>query len=80
LGRIKNMDIITIPKPNPNAKIQMLCVPFAGGGARAFMNWYKHLPDIELCLVSYPGREHRIKEPPIQDVTVLLDKLTEECQ
>lgn len=74
------MSIIIVPKPNPDAKLQMICVPFAGGGARAFLNWHKHLPDIEMCLVSYPGREDRIKEAPIQDVTTLLDILVEDCK
>lgn len=74
------MSIITIPKPNLDAKLQLLCIPFAGGGTRTFLNWYKHLPDIELCLIAYPGREHRITENPITDIDVLIDVLLSECK
>jgi surfactin synthase thioesterase subunit len=35
------MSIITIPKPNPDAKLQLFCIPFAGGGTKTFFNWYK---------------------------------------
>jgi medium-chain acyl-[acyl-carrier-protein] hydrolase len=74
------MSIITIPKPNPNAKLQLLCLPFAGGGARSFLSWYKYLPDMELCPVAYPGREHRIKERPITEIDALLEELLSECR
>jgi medium-chain acyl-[acyl-carrier-protein] hydrolase len=74
------MNIITIPNPNPSAKLQLLCFPFAGGGARTFLNWHKHLPEIELCLIAYPGREHRITEMPITNVDALLEALIDECK
>jgi surfactin synthase thioesterase subunit len=74
------MSIITIPKPNPDAKLQLFCIPFAGGGTKTFFNWYKHLPDIELCLIAYPGREYRITELPITDIDVLLNTLLDECK
>lgn len=74
------MSIITIPKPNPGAKLQLFCIPFAGGGTKTFFNWYKHLPDIELCLIAYPGREYRITELPITDIDVLLNTLLDECK
>lgn len=74
------MSIIVIPKPNPQAKLQLLCVPFAGGGSRTFFNWYKHFPNMELCLIAYPGRENRVSEAPITDVDLLLETLFKECQ
>jgi len=74
------MSIITIPKPNPNAKMQLLCLPFAGGGSRFFFNWHKELPNFEICLVSYPGREHRMAETAITDVDILIDVLFEACR
>jgi medium-chain acyl-[acyl-carrier-protein] hydrolase len=74
------MNLITIPNPNPSAKVQLFCFPFAGGGARTFLHWYKHLPSIELCLIAYPGREHRFKEKAITDIDLLLGLLMEECK
>jgi len=74
------MSIIITPKPNSRAKLQLFCIPFAGGGTRTFLNWHQYLPDMELCLVSYPGRENRNTESPISNIDLLLEKLLQDCK
>lgn len=71
--------IIYIPKPNPNAKIQLFCIPYAGGSTRAFYNWL-HLSEIEFCLIAYPGREYRVSEEPILDIDIMLQTIFDECK
>lgn len=53
------------PKPNPGARLQLFCVPFAGRGASVFREWPDALGDmVELSAIQLPGRESRLREPP----------------
>ncbi len=72
--------IIYIPKPNPNAKVQLFCIPYAGGSVSAFYNWSSNLPDIELGLIAYPGRYHRTNEKPIFDIELMLQTIFNDCK
>jgi surfactin synthase thioesterase subunit len=57
-----------------------LCFPHAGGGAALYRRWPALLPgelDLSLYAVQPPGRENRIGEPAIRDLTVLVDALVE---
>lgn len=72
--------IIYIPKLNPKAKIQLLCIPYAGGSTRDFYDWLPHLPNIELGLIAYPGRGHRVSEKPILDIDIMLQTIFDECK
>ncbi len=66
------------PKPNPNARIKIFCLPFAGGSSVSYRNWIKYLPeDIELCPVEIPGRGIRMNETLISDLSVLVKKIAE---
>jgi len=59
-----NKGWIVKPKPNPEAKIKLICLPFAGGGSISFRKWALVLPaPIELITVEIPGRGARITEP-----------------
>ncbi len=72
---------IVRPLPRPDARIRLICFPYAGGGASAFKDWIEILPDdIELCIVQLPGREERLREPVLTDMTVLVDALCDELQ
>ncbi len=60
---------ITIPQPNPRAKMRLFCFTFAGGGTAFFTNWVQSLPlTIELCPIRLPGRESRLREKPYTSI------------
>ncbi|WP_299941384.1 alpha/beta fold hydrolase [uncultured Microbulbifer sp.] len=67
---------LNIPHPKPNAAIQLLCLPHAGGTAALYRPWVKLLPDsIELVLVCLPGREQRCNEVMPADMRSLITLL-----
>lgn len=66
-------------RPNPNARLRLLCFAHAGGGASSFARWGLELPgDIEVCAIQLPGHEERFREPPIMRLTDLLPLLLEQ--
>src|SRR5947209_7541481 len=51
-------------RPNPAARVRLLCLPFAGGGASSYRIWPNYLPlTVEVCAAQPPGRETRFREP-----------------
>ncbi|WP_405743472.1 alpha/beta fold hydrolase [Streptomyces sp. NBC_01525] len=53
------------PLPRPGARLRLVCLPCAGGGAAAFRTWPAALPDdVEVVAVRLPGRENRTAQPP----------------
>ena len=67
------------PQPRPEAKLQLFCFPYAGGSASAFKLWADALTeDIELCVIQMPGREERLGEKLITDMSILVDTLAKE--
>jgi acyl transferase domain-containing protein/surfactin synthase thioesterase subunit len=57
---------LVFPKPNPAARVRLVCFPYAGAGAPVFQPWASHLdPAIELVAVEAPGRAGRVEEPPV---------------
>jgi surfactin synthase thioesterase subunit len=64
--------------PRPDADIQLVCFPHAGGAASFYRNWPALLPArIELVAVQYPGREDRFGEPFVTDLHRLADQLAD---
>jgi acyl transferase domain-containing protein/surfactin synthase thioesterase subunit/acyl carrier protein len=64
---------VVIPKPNPAARVRLVCFPFAGGGAATFRPWADSLhPSIELVGIEPPGRATRIREPPVRSMSEFL--------
>lgn len=60
----------------PTAKIRLFCFPYAGGGAAIFRNWSKQLPpEVEVCPVQLPGREHRLREAAFSQIAPLIDSV-----
>jgi pyochelin biosynthetic protein PchC len=58
---------------------RLVCFPHAGGTVRAFAGWPARLPTgVELVAVQYPGRQDRIREPCIEDMAELADRLVVE--
>ena len=59
-----------------NARLRLFCFPFAGGGTAAYRHWINHFPcEIEICPVQLPGRECRLAEAPVRNLTTLVQSL-----
>ncbi|MFF4044991.1 thioesterase II family protein [Streptomyces sp. NPDC001816] len=64
-------------RPRPEARVRLVCFPHAGGAASAFRTWTELLPPtVELVAVQYPGRQDRFHEPALEDMDVLVDRLS----
>ena len=67
-------------RSNPAARVRLVCLPFAGGGASAFRAWSERLPlTVNVCAVQPPGRETRFREPPYPAVQPLVDGTGRRC-
>jgi surfactin synthase thioesterase subunit len=64
-------------EPRPDARLRLVCVPYAGGGASAYRQWSADLPDIEVWAVRLPGREGRFGEPPPASVDAVVPPMAE---
>jgi medium-chain acyl-[acyl-carrier-protein] hydrolase len=69
---------ITRPKPRPQARLRLFCLPYAGSGATVFRSWVEALPpEIELCPIQLPGRESQLREAPYNRLRPLVEALSE---
>lgn len=60
----------------PEARLQLLCFPYAGGTAASFHGWSARLPPgIELCAIQLPGHGNRLPEPRFSRLTPLVEAL-----
>jgi acyl transferase domain-containing protein/surfactin synthase thioesterase subunit len=65
----------------PQAKIRLFCFPYGGGGASIYRDWQSKVPpNIEVCAIQLPGREERLHEQPIEQLSELTQKLMENFQ
>jgi len=56
--------------------VRLFCIPYAGGGANVFADWHKALPDyVEVCLITLPGREERLRELPYTRMPLMIKAL-----
>ena len=58
---------------NPQARLNLICFPYAGGGAQVFNNWQAAFGEVQICAVQYPGRGSRVKEQPFTDCQTLVE-------
>lgn len=67
-----------LKNPGMQARYRLFCFPYAGGGASAFHTWQSSFPsEIEICPIQLPGRENRIAELPINDLTLLVQAIAD---
>jgi medium-chain acyl-[acyl-carrier-protein] hydrolase len=65
-------------EPPPSAGVRLFCLPHAGGSASLFRTWQKEMgQDVEVCPVQLPGRENRLREPPLRELPRMLDLLVD---
>lgn len=68
--------VVSAPEASCGAKLHLICVPYAGGGASVFRQWQAVLgPMVNVCRVQLPGRENRALEQPKAN----LDALVGDC-
>lgn len=68
------------PRPRPDARARLFCVPHAGAGPSYYARWVSEVPeDIEVCLVALPGREARLNELPLDDITAIARRFAAEA-
>jgi surfactin synthase thioesterase subunit len=54
----------------PAPRLRLICLGHAGSGAAPFREWAELMPDeVELWALRLPGRENRLDEPPIGDLS-----------
>ncbi|MBV9503691.1 MAG: thioesterase [Acidobacteriia bacterium] len=65
-------------RPAPQARVRLICFPYAGGGASVFERWRADFPrEIEICGVQLPGREGRLTERCFTRMDPLADRLAD---
>lgn len=66
-------------RPRPAARLRLVCLSHAGGGANAYRSWTSVLPPtVDLVCVQYPGREDRFGEEPVDDMATVVEAVVEE--
>ena len=64
--------------PRTRASVRLFCFPHAGGGASVYRELAKILPAaIDVCAVQLPGREGRLLESPVAQITRLVPMLAD---
>ncbi|HEU4713140.1 MAG TPA: alpha/beta fold hydrolase [Pyrinomonadaceae bacterium] len=60
---------------NPHARLNLICFPYAGGGAQIFNSWQTGLitGEIQVYGVQYPGRGSRVREQAFTESGALVD-------
>ena len=59
-----------------DAKLRMICFPYAGGNSSTYVSWANELPNsVELLAVEMPGRSLRFSEPAHRSMDRLIEDL-----
>lgn len=62
--------------PRPDGDVRLVCLPHAGGSASFFFPVSQAMPEsVEVLCVQYPGRQDRRKEPLIDNIPDLADRV-----
>lgn len=74
---MKNSSWFVRPVKRPHAKINLFCLPYAGGSARIYQSWPEYLPEfVELIAIEPPGRGRRMQEPAFDSMKALVQELS----
>ncbi|CCH32768.1 alpha/beta fold hydrolase [Actinosynnema sp. NPDC047251] len=77
-SRAGHREWIQRPRPNPAARLRLVCLPYSGGRASAFKGLAADLPDVvEVCAVELPGHGRRLGEPPLTRLGPLVEQVTD---
>lgn len=59
---------------DPRFSVDLICFPYAGGGASFYRAWSRSLPPwIKVVPVLLPGRESRFREPALRTIDSMVD-------
>src|SRR5215813_14442818 len=59
-------------------ELQLFCFHYAGGSAQMFRPWQRNLPpEVDLCLVTLPGRGKRMHEPLVTRLAPLVKSIAD---
>jgi medium-chain acyl-[acyl-carrier-protein] hydrolase len=65
-------------RPEAWAGLRLICLPYAGGSAAVFRPWAEALaPLAEVCAAQLPGRGSRLSEPPLTELSDIVEALAE---
>ncbi|MFJ7249942.1 thioesterase II family protein [Kitasatospora sp. NPDC098652] len=65
--------------PGEGRTVRLVCFPHAGGSASFFLPVSAALSaEAEVIALQYPGRQDRRREPCIEDIATLADRITDE--
>jgi medium-chain acyl-[acyl-carrier-protein] hydrolase len=63
-------------RSSDDARVRLVCIPYAGGASRIFQRWAELLPaGVDLWAVEAPGRGSRIREPPFETIGAVVDEV-----
>lgn len=63
---------------SPEARLRLICFPYAGGSAYIFAQWSRSLPaSVEVCAVQSPGRGNRVSEKPFASLASMIPAVVE---
>jgi medium-chain acyl-[acyl-carrier-protein] hydrolase len=69
------------PKLHPQPRLRLFCFPHAGGGASVFSHWSSYVPaGVEVWPVQLPGRQNRLSEPPLAQISAVVQVLAPALQ
>ncbi len=70
---------LVVPKPNPAARLRLICLPYAGGNAATYASWPQWLvSEVELIAVQLPGRVSRMADTAFSNMQELVTALHSE--
>lgn len=77
-SRSRSQKWLRCPRPNPDAGLRLVCLPYSGGRASVFNNLATDLPcHLELWAVEYPGHGRRLPEAPCTRLAPLVEQIAD---